>query len=137
MNTKESIYHIDHIYHRHADRLRTFAADTDLVNYAMLSALNELAAAMQQITADEATFQNIVLDIELVLQSHDPTHYEKLVSGEINLPTALDITLTRLSQEIDRLRQQLLQLDADNARLTAELRTVRSWSIAPSTPEMP
>lgn len=34
--------------------------------------------------------------------------------------------------EVDALRQQLAQMDADNARLTEELRTVRSWSVAPT-----
>ena len=42
-----------------------------------------------------------------------------------------------LTQEIDLQRQQILQLEADNARITAELRTERSWSITIDAPEAP
>lgn len=41
-------------------------------------------------------------------------------------------TNQKLNIEISGLREQIAQMDADNARLTQELRTLRSWSLAPT-----
>ena len=141
--------HLDRIFSRHAAALRRFSSESDsitsdavLLNLAL--ALQELAEAMQQ---DNADADDQLARIERVLEAHDSALFADVASGRTGLATALDALISadraalasvaRSNRDLDALiasmRQQLIALDADNARLTQELATLRSWVTAPST----
>lgn len=148
---------ISRIFIRHMMNLRPFGADTDVVRYAMKYALDELAIIMFH---DDEALDTLLARIERVLESHDSALYADVASGATDLATAIDAALTTeraaiaaltndlrqaqtvaasqrqeiaaMTTERSDLLSQLAQPDADNARLTQELRTVRSWVTTPS-----
>ena len=143
-----TINHLNRIFSRHADALRrvsdngdSIASDAALLSLAL--ALDELATAMQQ---DNADADDQLARIERVLEAHDSALFADVASGRTPLATAIDALIVNeraafaaLSDDImqanaDRvdLRSQLAQMDADNARLSQELRTLRSWVTAPA-----
>jgi chromosome segregation ATPase len=157
------INHLDRIFSRHAAALRRFSSESDsitsdavLLNLAL--ALQELAEAMQQ---DNADADDQLARIERVLEAHDSALFADVASGRTGLATALDALISadhtvlaaltgdmmqanadliRLREELeaeeaetDALRNQLTQMDADNAKLTQELAALRSWVTAHST----
>jgi len=131
--------------------------DGSVYGFSMRLALQELAVAMQQ---DNADADDQLARIERVLEYYDSALFADVANGRTGLATAIDALITnerrgallgltsdlrncqavatsqraeiaRLDSERNSLESQILQLDADNARLTQELATVRSWVMTP------
>ena len=135
---------VSRIFQRHARLMRSFGGDTELFRYALISALDELVGVMQaaDIAEEHKYLDSVVRRVEAAIEKHDSGLYVSLAEGDIELPTAVERLLQRYSvaaykhaeesaAEIVALREQLAQMDADNALLTDELRILRSWVTTP------
>jgi hypothetical protein len=83
--TGTEINHVNRIFRRHAKLMRTFGGDTELFRYALISALDELAAVMQH---DYALDEQLAA-VERVLEAHDSALFADVASGRTPLATAI------------------------------------------------
>ena len=121
------------------------------------NSIERIATALERIAdvlAHDDHEDKLIARIERVLKAHDSALYADVVSDRVGLAAAISAALSgqrndlriaqtvalsqrkeisALDDERTDLQSQLVQMDADNASLTKELTTLRSYVTAPGT----